>query len=256
MDPLVAVITDTHAGGMTALAVEEFETSDKQIIRWSPGQKWLGESWEEYLGKLKRRAKGRKVIGVHLGDAIEGNHHRTVQALPVLFDQEAMDLADLGPFRSLCDRFYMVRGTEAHDGEGAQSISRLARDLNADAVDWEFRLRIGGVLSLFVHHGRAGGRPWTTGAANVAAEIMLQCSERGEEIPRLVFTGHRHRIDDSGEKFSNIRVLSCPAWQLSTSFGWKVGAFSLSHIGGVFVEGENVTVERYTAPRRPIHKID
>lgn len=255
-EPLQVIVDSTHAGGMTALAIPEFTTGDKQVVRWSPGQKWLGGCWQDFLRQAKERGRGRKIIGVHLGDAIEGNHHRTVQALPSLFDQEEMAQEVLAPFRSICDEFYMTWGTEAHDGDGWQSMRRVAKELDATAADWELRLRIGGVLCLYTHHGRAGGRPWTTGAANVAAEIIIQCAERDEEIPRLVFTGHRHRLDDSGSKFKNIRVVSVPAWQLTTAFGAKVGAFTLSDIGGVFVEGDNVEVVRYKAPRRPIAKID
>jgi hypothetical protein len=130
--------------------------------------------------------------------------------------------------------------------------------MDVNDADWELRLGISGSPGhmLLAHHGRAGQRPWTTGAAGVAAEVMLQCAERGEEVPRLVFTGHRHRIDDSGEKFSNIRVVSCPAWQLATGHGAKVGPFTLSHVGGVFVEGENVEIIRYQAPRKPIVTVD
>jgi len=252
MNPIQVIVTDTHAGGSTALAVPEFETEDHQIVRASPGQRWLWGRWQEFLQLVEERAGKRPVVGIHLGDAIEGNHHRTVQALPNLFDQEKMALDVLAPLRKLCNRFYMVRGTEAHDGEGAQSLSRLARELDADAVDWELRLKIGGVLGLYVHHGRVGSRPWTTGATNVAAEIMVRSAERGEEIPRFVFYGHRHRVDDSGSRFQNIRVIACPAWQLSTAYGWKVGPFSLADVGGVIVDGENVEIVRYRAPRRKV----
>jgi hypothetical protein len=233
----------------------EFVTADKQTIHWSPGQEWLGEQFLGFLNRAKERAVGRRVIGTLLGDAVEGNNHQTVQALPSLFDQGEMAKQVLSPFRSMCDEFYMTWGTEAHDGPGWATIREIASELEVNAADWELRLRIGGVLCQYAHHGRAGSRPWTTAAAGIAAEVLMRAAERGEEIPRFVFYGHVHKLDDSGEKFPSIRAIACPSWQLPTAYGTKVGAFSLPAIGGILLEGENVEIVRYKPPRRPIIEV-
>lgn len=93
------------------------------------------------------------------------------------------------------------------------------------------------------HHGRAGGRKWTSAAAGFAAEVGLR-------PPRYVLRGHNHRIDDSGEKLPFTRYISCPAWQLRTSFGWKVGQ-ARADIGGIIIDGDGVRFEKaryYAAP--------
>jgi len=55
-------------------------------------------------------------------------------------------------------------------------------------------------------------------------------------LPNYIWRGHRHVIDDSGNKLPGTRAISLPSWQLKTSFGWRASANTVrSDIGGYIV---------------------
>lgn len=253
---IVLVVSDTHIGGTTALSLPKFTTDEGQEITATKAQEWLYSNWQDLLEYTKQRAGivGRKrthrLVLVHLGDVVDGLHHGTPQALPNLTDQEVMACDLLRPLVALADGgYYQIRGTEAHAGAAGQSEVRIAKELGARACEWELDLDVDGVLYNLAHHGRAGGRDWTSSTAGVAAELILDRAITGRAIPQFVLRGHRHTIDDSGGKLATTRAISCPAWQLKTAFAHKVAAGRRSDIGGLLFDGLNVDFSkaRYVA---------
>lgn len=261
---LTVIVGDTHIGGTTALALPEFTTDEGQTVKASDAQKWIYEKWLDFWQAVRERAgirgKTRKhrLVVVHMGDAVDGLHHATVQALPNLEDQENMACELLRPLAAMADGgYYQIRGTEAHAGQAAQSEVRIARELGAKACEWELDLEIDGVLMNFTHHGRAGRQDWTSSAANQAAGLCLARAGDAQPIPRLAFRAHAHTLDDSGEKLEYTRLIVCPAWQLKTAFAHKVAAGKRSDIGGLVVEGDAVdfTRARYHAAPGQVRRI-
>jgi hypothetical protein len=60
-------------------------------------------------------------------------------------------------------------------------------------------------------------------------------------LPNFIWRGHRHVIDDSGNKLPGTRAISLPSWQLKTSFGWRASANTVrSDIGGYIVVDGNI----------------
>ena len=96
---IIAVIGDTHIGSSTALSPLKFTihnraTLEEQVTYANRLQEWLYECWIDYwsyvyhlCGKGK---KGKRLIVIHLGDVIDGNHHGSNQLVQEVEDQVQM----------------------------------------------------------------------------------------------------------------------------------------------------------------------
>jgi hypothetical protein len=261
---ILAVVGDSHIGSTTALSLPKFVTDEGQEITASRAQEWLYANWLDYweyvrgLAGIRGKHRRNRLVVVHMGDVVDGIHHGSTQILPNLEDQETMACEILRPLAAAADGgFFQIRGTEAHAGAGAQSEVRVSREIGARACEWELDLCIDGVLQNFAHHGRAGARPWTSGASGQAGEIALERALAGEPIPRLVWRAHRHSVDDSGQRVPGCRVIVTPAWQLKTAFAHKVAAGRRSDIGGMVAQGEAVDFShsRYQAAPGMVRRI-
>jgi hypothetical protein len=251
MGAIVAIVSDTHIGGLTALSLHEWtcdtgETHQDgtpmiQLYTATLAQDWIYQNWLDFWGYVAMLA-GRKhrVIAIHLGDILEGNHHRTVQAMPNLGDQVSMATEIMKPIANLCSKtkgsLHFIRGTEAHAGEAAQSEVGVANALGAPC-SWERIFDIDGIIVDCAHHGRAGRRDWTSTAAGMAVEAIQDAvTDRPARIPpKYVFRGHNHLVDDSGEKNPLTRAIAMPAWTLRGAFGYRVSAGHRSDIGGAII---------------------
>ncbi len=246
---IVAVIGDTQIGGNTAITTPVFYKStqrpnEKQEIHATVMQRWLFDCWAEYweyvrylAGVVGRRRKHR-IIVIHLGDVIDGDHHNTNQILKEIPDQ--LDIAKdlLEPVADMADALYGIIGTEAHAGNSGGDEWDLYKTLGAKAIDYNLTLDIDGMLVNAFHHGRTGGRSWTSSAAAVAVETMIDCARVGMRPPDYIFYGHMHNVDDSGLRIEGTRAIGCPSWQLMTMHSHKVvGPKVRSDIGGLILNG-------------------
>jgi hypothetical protein len=276
MSSIVALIGDTHIGGMTALSLHEWNcdtgevhedgTPIMQKYTATLAQNWIYSNWLDFWGYVEKLC-GRKhrLIAIHGGDIIEGNHHHTVQAMPNVGDQVGMAIDILKPIANLCSKtkgkLIFIRGTEAHAGEGAQSEAGIASALGCQCV-WEGIFDIDGVLIDCAHHGRAGQRDWTSQAASMATEAITEAAtdRPSRPAPNYVFRWHNHLVDDSGEKVVGTRAISMPAWTLRGAFGYRAAAGHRSDIGGVIIrENGELDLSRlryWAAPgQRKIQKV-
>lgn len=263
---ITAIVSDTHIGSHTAIALKEWLTDDGQSIVANPAQLWLLASWADYwdyvksLCGIKGRYRKNRLVVIHLGDIIEGRNHGSVQLMSNVEDQMAMACELLRPLAAMADGgFYCTRGTEAHAGDAAQSEVRICHEIGAKACEWELTLDIeDGPLLDCGHNGRAGRRDWTSSAAGVAAEVAMDAAMAGQKIPDYVLRGHAHVVDDSGFKLNGIRAIMLPAWQLRTAFGFKVSPNKRSDIGGIIFNGREIDLSKlryFAAPgqKRVIH---
>jgi hypothetical protein len=247
MSTVTAIISDTHIGSFTALSLPEWgldtgtiDKDGKPIIKKvmaTLAQLWLLDKWNDYW-KYAKKLCGRKhrLVVIHLGDVIDGNHHNSPQLLPNIQDQKEMAIEILKPIANAADAFYIMRGTSIHSGPMSSDEVAIARELGAKCL-FEQTFDIDGTLIQCAHHGRASKRDWTSVAASVAVQVILSAAmdRPPRQAPRYVFRGHNHICDDSGEKVRSTRAIALPSWELRTEFGFRVAPGILSDIGGAFM---------------------
>lgn len=260
-NPLVLVISDLHSGGTTALAQPGFildkDSDEEREMTLSAGQRWMwNEVWQPMVERLRTevRRKGRVLITLFGGDAVDGKHPRKVQALPNVDDQERMACEILEPVRALSRYMAMCKGTEAHVGLVGQSERRIARYLEAD-LDYEHRVDVNGILHSILHHGRTSSRRYYTAATSIAAEILMTCAEYGYPVPRFAWRAHKHTVNDTGAHYRNIRVVTLPGWQMKSYYVWKAQPEKVTDIGYVLVDGEDVDIVTLAPKRRRVKRV-
>jgi hypothetical protein len=190
----------------------------------------------EYVFMLRGKGKhARKLIVVHCGDVIDGNHHGSMQLMQEVSDQIVIARELLEPIVNKADKFFGILGTGVHAGQDNSDEIGLYKALSIE-YGQQMTLDIDGVVHDFAHHGRAGRRPWTSSAANIATEVMIDYASSGMKPPDFIWRGHNHLIDDSGFKIRGTRAISLPSWQLKTNFSYKVSPNVMrSDIGGMIV---------------------
>ena len=255
---VLVVISDTHIGSTTALAPPTYTLHNRNTLEISTVQSnilqtWVYQCWTDfwdYVDHVRGKGKKRKrLVVAHLGDVVDGVHHQSTQLIAEVGDQIQMAVDLLEPIRNKSNYFVGILGTGTHAGQDHATEAAIYKELSADFVGQNLVLDIDGKRHDLAHHGRSGTRPWTTGATNLAAEIILDYALTGDPLPNYIFRGHRHVIDDSGSKFENTRLIQCPAWQLKTSHGWRVAGNTVrSDIGGVIVSDTlDLSRSRYKA---------
>ena len=241
---ITAIIGDTHIGSTTALAPDRFyihrrEAVEAQEVRANMLQAWLLECWTEYWKYVfELVGKKNRLVVVHLGDVIDGNHHNSPQLVQEIGDQIQISIELLQPIADRAEAFYGILGTGAHAGQVGSAEVEIYKELGAAEYGQQLTLDIDGKIHDFAHHGRAGRRPWTSAAANVGTEVMIDYAATGMRPPDYVWRGHNHIIDDSGVKLPGTRVICTPSWQLKTEYGWKFAGNTVrSDIGGFIMDG-------------------
>ena len=238
---ILVVLADTHIGSSTAVSPLKYTVHNRsdyeaQVMEANRLQKWLNRNWVDQWDYLKSIRKKKRIITVHLGDVIDSNHHGSTQLVQEIGDQAKMAIELLEPYRDISESFIGIFGTAAHAGPDHAIEADVYRQLGADYIEQQMTVDIDGILVDLSHHGRIGTRPWTSGAANLASEIMLDYAQSGVPLPNFIFRGHFHALDDSGAKFENTRLVQCPARPLKTTFSNRVaGNTRRSDIGTIFL---------------------
>jgi len=240
---VTAVISDTHIGSSLGLALPKWtiqgaKADEHQELTASLASQWIYANWLEYweyvkfLAGVRGKHRTHRIVTIHCGDIVEGVHHERVQMLTNPQDQIDMASEILTQIANLSDGgVYATHGTPTHAGAIYGSESAVANRCGFRALEPELHLDIDGLIVWAHHHGRAGARDWTSASASVAVQARLLALEIGEPAPHYIFTGHDHRIDDSGTKLKT-RAITCSSWQLKTTHGHKVASGQRSDIGG------------------------
>jgi len=245
-DTVVAVVSDLHAGGTTALCPPAVTMNEGGTYRQSKLQGWL---WVNYLAYwdmidelLAAPETQPRFIMVLLGDLIEGLHHKRTQLWTTNLNTQgkAAEEALQEGYKRNPDHMFFVRGTATHVGDEGLMEEAIAQNFGAvgpreGVYSWyHLQLDINSIISDYLHHGSGSGREWTKAnpVNNQAADLGLNYFERGEKPPDVAFRAHVHQKGDSYDNFK-IRVISLPSWQLSTEFGHKIGRGKQLPIGSV-----------------------
>lgn len=256
----LVVVSDLHMICRLGLFPADFELplDDGGVYRASRLQRvvwgyWL-DFWNNWVPTVTRGEPFSVVVN---GDAIDGgaHHHNVTHISANREDQERLALHVLGPVAKRAERFYMVRGTEAHGGQSGCDEESLARQLGAVKdhdgrhARWRLRLRLGhGLVDIAHHIGTTGSMAYETSAIHKELEqIYVDAARWGEEPPDVVVRSHRHTNAETRIRIMKRRhgrtaqgfATSCTTagWQLKTPFAWKVpgGRRSRPQFGGTLV---------------------
>ena len=266
MKATIAVCGDFHVGSTVGLIHSGgVILDDGGTYTPSQAQRWLWQSWEDYIERIKKVSKGSKVYVVINGDVVDGKPHGSVQVVTDNFETQGNMAVDcILPLASIADRLFIIRGTAAHTGPVSQYEEWLAKELGAEKSSdgvyswWELEAEFGGVLFNISHHPPGGGgRLWTAGgpAIRLAAEIVQYYGGRGLRVPALAFRGHTHRRADSYNNIRGCRAVIQRAWQLRAEYGYRIAAYP-ADIGGYIIKadgsgGYDLEEISYDTDRRP-----
>jgi len=265
----VVVLSDLHVGSTVGLWPGAHRVEGGGEYTANVYQLWLLKCWQEMLAEV--RAMRPKPVVVVNGDAIQGVNYRDGQLITNKTDvQVEAALQLLQPLRACAREFYMVRGTEWHEGKSAEFVEGLAKRLDA-RVDpasgqntwWEIYLRLPSAAEMgrevegaeqhspvihFAHHVGISSVPWYEATVPLRDTLLLLAELSrfyGDRAPdvRMVVRSHRHRFIYVLAP-PDIHVAVTPAWQLKTAFAHKKASSMVPEIGYLVVEwdGEEMVV--------------
>ena len=216
------------------------------------GQIAIRKHFEFFADTVKERRKDKRVILVHNGDAIDGDHHSSGDVCTLnQLEQADIHIELMNEFQKRMgwnrgDRLYYTRGTNVHVTDFEPYIGEQLNAVMDGNRAWELlQLVTNGVLSWFVHHGPKKGRGANRGNAlrNWLRSIYYDALQDDAQFPRIVYSGHVHDPDYSvytaqckGFQFVNMHAIILPSWQMKTRFAWEKAPVSVNRIGGVLHE--------------------
>jgi hypothetical protein len=251
----LVVVSDIHAGCRLALCgPKEIALDDGGAYEPSSLQLKLWDMWQFFWNEWVPDATHGEPYGIVInGDAIEGNHHRSVtQISHNPEDQRRIAVNLIEPLHKKCDgQLWMVRGTEAHVGGSANDEENIAKAVGAipnaegQYARWDLWKTIGpGKLAHFLHHiGTTGSQAYE--ATAVHKELVEEFVEAGRwrrQPPDVIVRSHRHRhfetviaTGEGGASTGRAIAVITPAWQGKTPFVWRVagGRLSTPQFGGI-----------------------
>lgn len=247
---LVAVVGDFHINSTTALSRPRFNLDDGGYYVASKLQKAIYSHFMAYVDAVraaKESNPSRPLYAILNGEISDDLRHPSTQMIsrnPHDCTRNAIET--IMPLVELADKLIVTRGTEAHSGLSSWSDEMIAADLGAipnetgQHAHGVFEGVIGGVRFRVQHHGysSSNNRHLMTSAANRNAQRIMQNYARiGKPYPDLVLFGHHHKPFDS-EDLYHMRVMCLPSWQLTNSYGYRLGGDWLP-VGGIIVECDN-----------------
>jgi len=241
----IVFISDTHFGCQFGLCPDKvrkdaggyYQSSKLQKKVWKMWELW----WDHYVPTF---TKGEPFVLVHVGDAIDGVHHNSsTQISQNITDQLNIAEEVLRPQVKKAQRYFHIRGTEAHVGKSAEFEEQLAKQLGAEPDEygnyarWELWLEMNKRLIHVSHHvsHTSSSSYESTGVYREVVEAFVQAGRFGDRPPDVIVRGHRHRHfkTEVGDRFAVI----VPGWQLKTPYVYRLtsGRASPPQMGGVVV---------------------
>lgn len=239
----VVVVSDLHAGSTWAVCPPDFRTYEGSGYRANAAQEWLYKCWCHWRDWWVPETLGNEPYAVVLnGDMIEGLHHRTKQVVAssvAVHRRIAVEL--LKPLCARASAVYVVKGTEAHvgiedeHGIGERLGSCVSKETDEHAA-YHWLLNVAGVLSSFKHHIGTSSRLGlhATQLSIHLAEEQTEAARNGYAVPRVIVRGHRHVYGEF--RTAGGLLVTCPAWQLQTSFVHKVCPSAKPVVGGLILD--------------------
>ncbi len=260
----VVVLADVHAGSTVAPCLPGEVLSDGAIYQPNKYQQYLNECWADMLTQAR---KWRPDTVVLLGDIIHGGKaDRDMQLISPLRSVHCMVAYHLlEPLRKLKATWYYIRGTEWHEGRGADDVKALAEKLDCkrhpvtESPTWRrLYLRMGEQIVDFMHHvGVSNIRQYqaTTVLRDAYNHKLELYNKFGTKLPPLgaLVRAHNHvGVVVQGDRIWAVRT---PGWQLGTAYTDVRGNAIMADIGFVklWLDNGKLWVEKVTYPLPPPH---
>lgn len=256
----LVVFSDIHVGCAVGLCPPDGALLDDGG-RYMPSdlQRKLWRYWEIFWDEFVPEAtRGEPYAVVFNGDALDGVHHRSVtQWAQNLEVQRRVAEQVLSPVVRRAERYYHIRGTEAHVGSSAQDEEALARSLGAvpnevgQHARYDLWIEVNGCLGHLLHHiGTTGSQSYeATAVHKELVESFTEAGRWGHQPPDFIVRSHRHRymMTTMSTDRGPCAAVVTPAWQGKTPFVWKIpgGRLSQPQWGGVVIrrgDEEQLTV--------------
>ena len=240
-----------HSGSTTALCLNKFWQGKHQNHTPTPKQRKIYGHFMACADYARQQRKGKRLIVVHDGDAIDGLHHGTQQVFTMNTEEQTEiheDLMDTFLRRAKFnrkegDKLFYVSGTEVHTGDSEDKIGKSMRSQKTEDGLYAFdhlEVEVNGRLVWFVHHGPKLGKGANEGnmMRNWLRDIYWTSQKYKTRPPDLVVTGHVHTpgYNTYVMDFHVVHGLILPSWQAKTRYGYMVAPTERNEIGAAFVE--------------------
>jgi hypothetical protein len=256
-DALLVVLSDMHTGGSTALFPRngyQIEGAEGNFIKANDRQVEIHHTWTRFAAEVAVTRKGRRMIVINLGDAVDGIHHNSLQeCLFNIKDQCAAHVALMDEFKKKTgftkgDELYYVRGTEVHVGETENEMAEELGAAKAESglyVNEILTLNINGLNVIFLHHGKGRGNGVNEGNALRNYLRDTRDARRKDGLPKVdvMVSGHTHghlysnHVErEPGGNYHIFHGIICPSWQAKTRFAYAKVPAAVNSIGGLYVK--------------------
>lgn len=241
----LVVVSDLHINSTVGLCDKTVMLDDGGSYTPPRSQKWLYDNWLDFWTFVDSLS-GDSIITVLNGDMVDINKHAGHQLItPNVSVVLEHTISLLSLVKEISDRIYVVRGTAAHTGSSSQIEESLSRELQAvpsanSWSHWTLPIQVDGVLFDIAHHGKIGSTTWNRTAPlhTLAASITFNAVKNNVKIPDIVIRSHNHTHADTHDNLP-VRVISTPAWQLSTEYSYRLGIVEMADIGGLIFACED-----------------
>ncbi len=241
----IVVVSDLHCGSVMGLCPPKIQIEGGGYYQANKYQQWLYRCWQDMAADIKQLDRPILVIN---GDAIQGVSHKDGQLIGSELSLQVEIAAELlRPVVADCSRVFFLRGTEWHEGKVSENVEYLAQSLGAEKkastgqyTRSELYLSLDGAAIHFAHHIGNSSVPHYE-ATIPTREALIHTSELvrffGSKAPnlRMIVRSHRHRSAAVWLPPDLWSVVT-PAWQLKTSFSYKVAVSMLPEIGYFVIE--------------------
>jgi hypothetical protein len=252
-DTLLAIHSDFHSGSSVALFPNKFMQFQHQNHTPTGKQKEIWLHFDKCTEYAKLNRKGKRLLVIHDGDAIDGNKYGNQSVTLNTVEQAEIHTELMDYFlrktrfdHKADDRLFYVTGTESHTNDIENKIGKdLEAEKNGELYAFDhLELEINGRLLWFLHHGKGRGKGASEGNAlrNWLRDVHIDCEKVGKRTPDLIVSGHVHTptyanyVYRKGSSFRMIHGVICPSWQSKTRFAWKVAPVDLNEVGSTFIE--------------------
>lgn len=262
-ETILCVLSDMHTGSSTALFPPQGFKGDgheDNHILPNERQKEIHPIFTRLAGEVRQARKGKRLILVNLGDAIDGFHHGSLQeSLFKVNDQCEAHKLLMNDFMKRTgfgkgDELYYVRGTEAHVGDTEQQTAKelgAKRSPSGLYVHEVLTLNINGLSFLFAHHGKQRGSGQNEGNSlrNFLRDVRSDREKDGLSRIDVLFSGHTHGFTWAthitripGGQFHQMHGIICPSFQAKTRYAYGKVPAAVNSVGGVYAR---VTVDGF-----------
>lgn len=246
-----------HTGSSTALFPQGgYKGDGEEDNHISPNNKQMEirKIWARLMGEVASARKGKRLIIVNLGDAIDGFHHGSLQeSIFKTKDQVEAHCLLMREFMKRVafkkgDELYYVMGTEIHVGETERQIGEelgAVKSDNGTHVHDILSIDVNGKVHVFAHHGkrRGGGQNEGNTLRNFLRDYRDDLEKDAIPCPDVLWSGHTHghtwnthirRV--RGGEFHELHGIICPSFQAKTRYVYGKVPFAVNSVGGTWVK--------------------